>query len=153
MLFGDEHVRLYEQTGGRIGHDWEAGAPVLILSTTGRKSGQERKTPVIYHRDEAGDYLLVASKGGAPAHPHWYLNLVANPLVTVQVKRPEVPRTRTHGHAGGKGIVVAAADEGVATLRPLPGKDQQEHSRRRPDPRRIGQQDCGGLRFGKQGSR
>jgi deazaflavin-dependent oxidoreductase (nitroreductase family) len=59
---------------------------VLILTTTGRKSGQERKTPVIYHRDEDGNYLLVASKGGAPTHRQWHLNLVANPLVTLQVK-------------------------------------------------------------------
>jgi deazaflavin-dependent oxidoreductase (nitroreductase family) len=59
---------------------------VLILTTTGRRSGQERKTPVIYHRDEEGNYLVVASKGGAPAHPHWYLNLIANPIVTLQVK-------------------------------------------------------------------
>ncbi len=96
MLFGEEHVRLYEQTGGRTGHDWEAGAPVLILTTTGRKSGQERKTPVIYHRDEDGTYLLVASKGGAPTHPQWYLNLVANPLVTLQVKDQKLrARART----------------------------------------------------------
>ena len=96
MLFGEEHVRLYEETGGRIGHDWEAGAPVLILTTTGRTSGQERKTPVIYHRGEGGSYLVVASQGGAPAHPQWYLNLVANPLVTLQVKDEKfLARART----------------------------------------------------------
>jgi deazaflavin-dependent oxidoreductase (nitroreductase family) len=82
-LFGDEHVRKYEETGGKVGHDWN-DAPVLILHTTGRKSGKERKLPLIYGRD-GNDYLIVASKGGAPDHPSWYLNLVANPNVKIQV--------------------------------------------------------------------
>ncbi|HMJ10220.1 MAG TPA: nitroreductase family deazaflavin-dependent oxidoreductase [Polyangiaceae bacterium] len=82
-LFGDEHVRQYEATAGKVGHDWN-DAQVLILHTTGRKSGMTRKLPLIYGRS-GDDYLIVASKGGAPAHPAWYLNLVANPEVTIQV--------------------------------------------------------------------
>lgn len=85
MLFGDEHVRRYEETDGEVGHDWEKGAPVLILTTTGRKTGQERKFPLIYQEHE-GNYVVVASKGGAPQHPGWYLNLLAHPEVKVQVK-------------------------------------------------------------------
>ena len=85
MLFGEEHVRRYEETNGEVGHDWEGGAPCLILTTTGRKTGQERKFPLIYQEHD-GSYVIVASNGGAPQHPGWYLNLRANPEVKVQVK-------------------------------------------------------------------
>jgi deazaflavin-dependent oxidoreductase (nitroreductase family) len=84
MLFGQEHVERYRETGGEEGHDWQ-GTSVLILTTTGRQSGQPRSTPLIYgtHGD---DYLVVASKGGAPEHPAWYLNLASDPEVEVQVR-------------------------------------------------------------------
>jgi deazaflavin-dependent oxidoreductase (nitroreductase family) len=83
MLFGEEHVKRYLETDGAEGHDWR-GTTVLILTTTGRHSGRQRSTPLIYgtHGD---DYVIVASKGGAPQHPAWYLNLQGNPQVTVQV--------------------------------------------------------------------
>lgn len=84
MLFGEEHVRRYEETDGRVGHDWERGAPVLLLTTTGRRSGQERKLPLIYQEDD-GAYVIVASNGGASANPGWYRNLQAEPAVRVQV--------------------------------------------------------------------
>ncbi len=84
MLFGQEHVRRYRETGGEEGHDWQ-GAHVLILTTTGRKSGTERSTPLIYGRS-GDDYLLVASKGGADTPPSWYLNLEASPEAEIQVK-------------------------------------------------------------------
>ena len=83
MLFGAEHVERYLETDGAEGHDWQ-GTSVLILTTTGRQSGTERSTPLIYGQ-HGDDYLVVASKGGAPAHPAWYLNLVEHPEVTVQV--------------------------------------------------------------------
>jgi len=95
MLFGDEHVRRYEETDGEVGHDWEKGAPILILTTKGRKTGEDRKFPLIYQEHE-GAYVIVASKGGAPAHPGWYLNLAANPEVQVQVKADKfTARART----------------------------------------------------------
>ena len=84
MLFGQEHVRRYVETDGAEGHDWQ-GVSVLILTTTGRRSGEARSTPLIYGRD-GDDYLIVASKGGAPTDPDWYGNLVAQPDVTVQVR-------------------------------------------------------------------
>jgi deazaflavin-dependent oxidoreductase (nitroreductase family) len=84
-LFGDEHVRRYRETGGAVGHDWREGATILLLTTTGRKSGEKRTAPLIYAKD--GDrYVIVASKGGAPEHPGWYLNLDKTPDVEVQVK-------------------------------------------------------------------
>src|SRR5712691_12105007 len=93
-LFGDEHVRQYETTGGKVGHDWN-GAHCLILHTTARKSGQTRKFPLIYGRD-GDDYVIVASKGGAPEHPGWYQNLVAHPDVKIQVRDKVLPvRART----------------------------------------------------------
>lgn len=83
QLYGEEHVRRYRETGGEVGHIWR-GAPTLLLTTTGRRSGERRTTPLIYGRD--GDrYVVVASKGGAPRHPAWYLNLSAEPEVEVQV--------------------------------------------------------------------
>ena len=85
MLFGQEHVKRYVETDGEVGHDWQDGVPVLILTTTGRRSGEERPTPLIYGRS-GDDYLVVASKGGAPDPPAWYLNLSEAPDVQVQVK-------------------------------------------------------------------
>lgn len=84
MLFGQEHVRRYLQTDGAEGHDWQ-GATVLILTTTGRRSGEPRSTPLIYGK-RGKDHLVVASKGGAEDHPGWYLNLCEQPEVTVQVR-------------------------------------------------------------------
>lgn len=84
QLFGDEHVRRYRETDGEVGHIWR-GVPTLILTTTGRRSGEQRSNPLIYGRD--GDrYVVVASKGGAPRHPAWFLNLAERPEVDVQVK-------------------------------------------------------------------
>ena len=85
MLFGKAHVDRYVATNGEEGHNWVRGAPVLILTTTGRRSGETRSTPLIYGRSGA-DYLVVGSKGGAPTPPAWYLNLQADPDVSVQVK-------------------------------------------------------------------
>ena len=94
MLFGKEHVDRYLATDGKEGHDWQ-GTQTLILTTTGRKSGAKRLTPLIY--GEQGDnYLIVASNGGAAAHPDWYFNLEADPEVEVQVWGDKIPaRART----------------------------------------------------------
>lgn len=83
MLYGDEHVRRYQETDGKEGHDWN-GTTVLILTTTGRRSGEKRSSALIYQ--QYGDaYLVVGSKGGADDPPAWYLNLQADPNVDVQV--------------------------------------------------------------------
>ncbi|CNG64441.1 deazaflavin-dependent nitroreductase family protein [Mycobacterium tuberculosis] len=84
MLYGKEHVQRYQETDGAEGHDWQ-GTVTLLLTTTGRKSGQERTTPLIY-QPEGDAYLVVASRGGADEPPLWYLNLQAEPEVKVQVK-------------------------------------------------------------------
>jgi proline iminopeptidase len=83
-LYGQAHIDAYLETDGQRGHDWKRGAPTLILTTRGRKSGQERLTPLIYGMH--GDHpVVVASKGGTPDHPAWYLNLRENPEVQVQI--------------------------------------------------------------------
>lgn len=78
-----EHLERYLQTDGEDGHIWR-GVPTLLLTTTGRKSGEPYTTPLIYGED-AGRYVVVASRGGAPSHPQWYRNLDANPSVGLQV--------------------------------------------------------------------
>lgn len=77
---------LYKATGGRIGGKFLQGAPVALLTTTGRKTGQPRISPLLYLRD--GDrVIVVASHGGREKNPMWYLNLKANPQVQVQIKK------------------------------------------------------------------
>ena len=83
-LIGEEHVKVYRETNGEQGYLWN-GAPILLLTTTGRKSGEPRTSALIFGRD-GDDLLLVASQGGAPTHPNWYHNLSANPDVEVQVQ-------------------------------------------------------------------
>jgi len=89
MLFGAEHVKRYEETDGAEGHDWQ-DTQVLLLTTTGRRSGEPRTTPLIYGEHD-GDYLVVGSKGGADAPPAWLLNLESDPQVQVQVLGDRFP--------------------------------------------------------------
>ena len=82
-IVGGTHTGLYRLSGGRLGGKVQK-APVLLLTTTGRKSGKPRTQPLLYTR--AGEaYVVIASKGGAPAHPLWYLNLKANPDAEITV--------------------------------------------------------------------
>ncbi len=85
------HVRRYLESEGADGHMWDSTivggsglVPALLLVTTGRRSGNSLTIPLIYGEAD-GRYVIIASKGGAPAHPAWYLNLVAHPEVSVQV--------------------------------------------------------------------
>lgn len=78
-----EHIERYVKTDGADGHHWQ-GLSTLLLTTTGRKTGKLRRTALIY-REHGSSYLLVASQGGADKHPLWYLNLVENPAVEVQI--------------------------------------------------------------------
>ena len=87
-LVGPEHVRRYRETDGEVGYIWN-GAPTLLLTTTGRRSGEARTTALIFGRDGA-DYLVVASMGGAPTHPNWYRNLLAKPSADIQVRGDRV---------------------------------------------------------------
>jgi deazaflavin-dependent oxidoreductase (nitroreductase family) len=84
-----EHVQRYLSSGGEDGHLWDRLAapgtyPCLLLTTKGRKSGKLRTTPLVYGRD-GESFVVVASQGGRPTHPAWYLNLEEDPGVIVQV--------------------------------------------------------------------
>jgi deazaflavin-dependent oxidoreductase (nitroreductase family) len=85
MLYGKEHVDRYVATNGEEGYRWRNGTEILILTTKGRKSGELHSNALIVGR-HGDDYLVVGSKGGAPAPPAWYVNLVADSEVQVQVK-------------------------------------------------------------------
>ena len=82
------HIKEYVESDGQQGHLWR-GFPTLLLTTRGRKTGKLRRTALIYGRD-GENYLLVASTGGGPKHPYWYLNLVENPLVEIQVQEKKL---------------------------------------------------------------
>jgi deazaflavin-dependent oxidoreductase (nitroreductase family) len=88
-LFGAEHVRAYRDSGGEHGYHWR-GTEILLLTTTGRTSGEPRTTPLI-HRNDGGRWIVVASKGGTPENPSWYENLVADRKATIQVQAEEIP--------------------------------------------------------------
>ena len=88
-----EHTKRYVDSGGEDGHLWK-GWPTAVLTTTGRRSGAARRNALIYGED-SGDHILVASYGGRDDHPLWYLNLVANPVVTLQVRAEVLHGTAT----------------------------------------------------------
>lgn len=92
------HVEAYRMTNGRVGGTWRVGSalrrgvPICLLTTRGRKTGRPRTLPLLYMRD--GDrVVIVASQGGLPKHPMWYLNLRADPRVVVRIG-PDVRRMR-----------------------------------------------------------
>jgi deazaflavin-dependent oxidoreductase (nitroreductase family) len=99
-LFGEEHVRRYQETDGEEGYVWREGSTILLLTTTGRNSGNESTTPLIFGLD--GDNpVIVASKGGAAEHPGWYRNLSKTREVDVQIKGEKF-RARARDAQGGE---------------------------------------------------
>ena len=91
--WAEAHVRRYKASNGKDGHIWngldgaagiEGKFPTLLLTTTGRKTQQQYTTPLIYGRD-LNNYIVIASQGGRPTHPSWYLNLKKKPEVKLQV--------------------------------------------------------------------
>jgi deazaflavin-dependent oxidoreductase (nitroreductase family) len=99
-LLGAEHVLRYQETDGEVGYLWN-GVPTLLLTTTGRRSGKVRTTPLIFGRD-GDDYLVVASMGGAPQHPNWYRNLLAEPCAQIQVRAQHIGMTARTAEEGEK---------------------------------------------------
>jgi deazaflavin-dependent oxidoreductase (nitroreductase family) len=83
-IAGPSHVQAYRETNGERGYIWN-NAPALLLTTKGRESGEPRTVPLIFACD-GDDPVIIASLGGAPRHPSWYLNLQAEPHVQVQIK-------------------------------------------------------------------
>lgn len=79
------NTALYKRSGGKLGGKFLRGAPVAILTTTGRKTGEPRESPLLYLR-EGDRIILVASQGGRANNPMWYLNLKADPKVKFQIR-------------------------------------------------------------------
>ena len=76
-------IEEFRSNGGKVGGNF-TGAPLLLLSTRGAKTGQGRTNPLMY-LSEGDRWVVFASKGGAPTHPDWYHNLAANPVVTLEI--------------------------------------------------------------------
>ncbi len=121
--FNEQIIDEFRANGGMVGGPFE-GAKMVLLTTTGAKSGQQRTLPLVYFPD-GERVLIVASKGGAPTNPDWYHNLVANPEVTAEVGTEKFQ---------ARAIVVAEPErtqlfERVATSNPGFGEYQQKTSR------------------------
>ncbi len=82
------HAGVYRATGGKL-FGRMGKSPILLLNTVGRKTGRKRTSPLLYVMD-GEDFVIIASKGGAPTHPAWYLNLKANSDATVEIGDREV---------------------------------------------------------------
>lgn len=128
------HVARYIATNGADGYLWDASLgggkgmiATLLLTTVGRKSGRVLTLPLIFGRSGT-DYVVVASKGGAPAHPAWYLNLQANPKVQLQVKAEKLTALAHTADAAERAVLwpkmveiyAPYADYQVKTQRQIP---------------------------------
>ena len=118
---------VYRLSGGRLAGRFPGGAPVLLLTTIGRKSGQPKTAPLLYLQD-GDDYVVVASKGGMSQHPLWFKNLEANPRVEVEVgsrKIEATARQATHEEKAALwpklvGMYSSYADYQARTTRDIP---------------------------------
>lgn len=124
--FNQQIIDEFRANGGQVGGGFE-GAPMLILHSTGARSGQERVIPLVYQ--QVGDaYAIFASKAGAPTNPDWYHNLVAEPSASIEVGTETVPVTarvlegdeRDAIWARQKELMPGFADYEAATTRTIP---------------------------------
>jgi deazaflavin-dependent oxidoreductase (nitroreductase family) len=124
--FNRKLIDEFRANKGKVTGPFE-GAPLLLLTTTGAKSGQTRTNPVVYTRD--GDRVVViASKGGAPTSPDWYHNLVANPTVTVELPDERFDAKASVAEGDERGRLFAAQ----AAVMPAFGDYQQKTTRQLP---------------------
>lgn len=91
--FNEQVIDEFRANGGKVGGPFE-GAPMLLLTTTGAKSGRQITQPLVYSRD-GDNVVIIASNGGAPTNPNWYHNIVANPKVTVEIGEQSFDSTAT----------------------------------------------------------
>ena len=136
-MAGDWNQKIIEEfraNGGKV--ESFGNAPLLILHTTGAKTGQERESPVLY-REQGDDLVVFASFAGAPVNPAWYHNLVAHPDATVELGT-ETRRVRARvAERGGAGPALGVEQAGLPGLRRLRGEDRPDHSRGDPRARRV----------------
>jgi proline iminopeptidase len=126
-LYGAEHVRRYRETSGEVGHIWKEGSTILLLTTTGRASGEPRTTPLIYAEDD-DRYVIIASQGGAPEDPGWYRNLAKDPHVELQVQDEVFPASARTAEGEERERLWAKANEGWSHY----AEDQQRTERMIP---------------------
>jgi deazaflavin-dependent oxidoreductase (nitroreductase family) len=107
--WGQGHIDEFRANGGKIGGRFE-GRPVLLLTTKGAKTGRQHTTPMMYLLED-GHLYVFASKGGAPTHPDWYWNLVANPDVIVELGTERFDATATSLADGERDRVYARQSE------------------------------------------
>ena len=124
QLFGAEHVRVYRETNGARGYDWR-GTKILLLTTTGRTSGEPRTTPLI-HTTDGDRWVVIASQGGAPDHPDWYRNLQADPQATIEIPGEEVPVTATSAAGEERARLWSAMTESWPAYDDYQGKTERE---------------------------
>ena len=91
--FNENVINEFRANGGKVGGQFE-GARMMLLTTTGAKSGETRTTPVVYTKD-GERFVIIASKAGAPTNPDWFHNLVANPEVILEVGHERFPARAT----------------------------------------------------------
>ncbi len=123
-LFGAEHVRVYRETKGARGYHWR-GTTILLLTTTGRTSGEARTTPLIHVVDGDG-WVVIASKGGAPDHPAWYSNLEADPHATIEVEADAVAVVATTAEGDERARLWSAMTEVWPAYDDYQGKTERE---------------------------
>jgi deazaflavin-dependent oxidoreductase (nitroreductase family) len=121
-----EHTRKYVETGGEDGYMWR-GFPTVVLTTTGRKSGDLRRNALIYGKD-GDDFILIASYGGRPTHPLWYLNLGGRPVGDDPRARRRRERCRRDSSRGRRTRPTVGPDGvDLPALRGVPGEDGTAH--------------------------
>jgi len=104
--FNSKIIAEFRANGGKVGGPFE-GAPVLLLHTTGARTGQERVNPMMYQKVPGG-YAVFASKGGAPTNPDWYHNLLAHPRVAAEIGADTVELTARVADAQAREPIWAA---------------------------------------------
>ena len=122
--FNSKIIAEFRENGGKVGGPFE-GAPLLLLHTTGAKSGQERVNPMMYQAIGDG-FAVFASKAGAPTNPDWYHNLVANPRVTAEVGIRDRRAHRAGGRRGDPGADLGGMEAGQPGLRRLRDEDHRQ---------------------------
>lgn len=114
--FNTQIVEEFRANDGVVGGPF-AGSPMLLLTTTGRKSGRSRTTPLVYHAGEGTVTAYVfGSKAGAPTAPDWYLNLVANPVVSVELGAERFEATATDVTGADRDRIYASQAEKFANF-------------------------------------
>jgi deazaflavin-dependent oxidoreductase (nitroreductase family) len=104
--FNQQVIAEFRANGGKVGGPFE-GAPMVLVTHTGAKSGTRRTTPLVHSRD-GDDVIIIASMGGAPSHPQWFHNMVANPQVTVDLGEGEFEASVTEAQGAERDRLFAA---------------------------------------------